>query len=95
MITDYKKLFEENGYYDHCRRRYDLVLSEPDKIKKFIGVQDEISVNLIFLSSKPIELELQDNDGIVTFLSLNIFEKYITGNLINEDNSIARPTKQI
>lgn len=95
MVTDYKKLFEKNGYYDHCRRRYDLVLSEPEKIKKFIDVQDEISVHLIFLSSKPIELELQDTDGIVTFLSLNIFEKYIEGKLINEDDSIARPTKKI
>ena len=26
MVTDYKKLFEEDGYYDRCRRRYDLVL---------------------------------------------------------------------
>lgn len=95
MVTDYKKLFEENGYYDHCRRRYDLVLSEPDKVKKFIGVQDEISVHLLFLSSKPIELEIQDTDGVVTFLSLNIFEKYIEGKLINEDDSIVRPVKKI
>lgn len=91
LVTDYKKLFEKNGYYDHCRRRYDLVMSEPDKIKSFIGVNEDISVHLIFLSSKPIELELQDNDKIVTFLSLGIFEKYIAGKLINEDNSIARP----
>ena len=91
LVTDYKKLFEKDGYYDHCRRRYDLVMSEPDKIKSFIGVNEDISVHLIFLSSKPIELELQDNDKIVTFLSLGIFEKYIAGQLINEDNSIARP----
>ena len=91
LVTDYKKLFEKDGYYDHCRRRYDLVMSEPDKIKSFIGVNEDISVHLIFLSSKPIELELQDNDKIVTFLSLGIFEKYIAGKLINEDNSIARP----
>ena len=91
LVTDNKKLFEKDGYYDHCRRRYDLVMSEPDKIKSFIGVNEDISVHLIFLSSKPIELELQDNDKIVTFLSLGIFEKYIAGKLINEDNSIARP----
>lgn len=91
LVTDYKKLFEKDGYYDHCRRRYDLVMSEPDKIKSFIGVNEDISVHLIFLSSKPIELELQDTDKIVTFLSLGIFEKYIAGKLINEDNSIARP----
>lgn len=66
-------------------------MSEPDKIKSFIGVNEDISVHLIFLSSKPIELELQDTDKIVTFLSLGIFEKYIAGKLINEDNSIARP----
>lgn len=95
MVTDYKKLFEKGGYYDHCRRRYDLVLSEPENIKRFIGVQDEISVHLIFLSSKPIELEIQDTDGVVTFLSLGIFEKYIEGKLINEDDSIVRPVKKI
>lgn len=95
MVTDYKKLFEKGGYYDHCRRRYDLVLSEPENVKRFIGVQDEISVHLIFLSSKPIELEIQDADGVVTFLSLGIFEKYIEGKLINEDDSIVRPVKKI
>ena len=95
MVTDYKKLFEKGGYYDHCRRRYDLVLSEPENVKRFIGVQDEISVHLIFLSSKPIELEIQDTDGVVTFLSLGIFEKYIEGKLINEDDSIVRPVKKI
>lgn len=95
MVTDYKKLFEKGGYYDHCRRRYDLVLSEPENVKRFIGVQDEISVHLIFLSSKPIELEIQDADGVVTFLSLGIFEKYIEGKLITEDDSIVRPVKKI
>lgn len=95
MVTDYKKLFEKGGYYDHCRRRYDLVLSEPENVKRFIGVQDEMSVHLIFLSSKPIELEIQDTDGVVTFLSLGIFEKYIEGKLINEDDSIVRPVKKI
>ena len=58
-------------------------------------MQDEISVHLIFLSSKPIELEIQDTDGVVTFLSLGIFEKYIEGKLINEDDSIVRPVKKI
>ena len=95
MVTDYKKLFEKGGYNDHCRRRYDLVLSEPENVKRFIGVQDEISVHLIFLSSKPIELEIQDADGVVTFLSLGIFEKYIEGKLITEDDSIVRPVKKI
>lgn len=95
LVTDYKKLFEKDGYYDHCRRRYDLVMSEPDKIKSFIGVDENISIHLIFLSSKPIELELQDTDKIVTFLSLGIFEKYIAGKLINEDDSIARPIQII
>ncbi len=95
LVTDYKKLFEKDGYYDHCRRRYDLVMSEPDKVKSFIGVDENISVHFIFLSSKPIELELQDTDKIVTFLSLGVFEKYIAGKLINEDDSIARPIQII
>ncbi|WP_346936029.1 hypothetical protein [Clostridium sp.] len=96
IVTDYKKLFEKDGYYDHCRRRYDLILSEPKKVKEFIGVDGNIKVHLIFLSSKPIELEIQDNDRVVTFLSLGIFDKYIEGKLINdEDDSVVRRVKII
>ncbi|MBP8976791.1 MAG: hypothetical protein KBG83_08755 [Bacteroidetes bacterium] len=64
-------------------------------MKEFIGVDGIIKLHLIFLSSKPIELEAQDNDGIVTFLSLGIFDKYLEGKLINEDDSIFRPVKEI
>ena len=96
MVTDYTKMFEREGYYDHCRRRYNLVLSEPEKMKKFIGTDEKISVHMLFLSSKPIEMEFQDKDGVVTFLSLGIFERYITGNLINgETDDIMRPTKEL
>lgn len=94
MVTDYTKMFEREGYYDHCRRRYDLVLAEPEKVKKFIGTEEKISVHMLFLSSKPIEMEFQDKDGIVTFLSLGIFERYIEGKLISgETDEVMRPVK--
>lgn len=96
LINDYNKMFGENGYYTHCRERYDLVLKEPEKIKAFINEDKEISVHLLFISSKPIEMEFQDDDGVVSFLSLNIFEKYIKGNLISENgNSVVRPVYKI
>lgn len=96
MVTDYTKMFESDGYYDHCRRRYDLVLSEPEKLKEFIGTNDKVSVHMLFLSSKPIEMEFQDDDGVVTFLSLGIFEKYIEGKLISgETDEIMRPVKKL
>ena len=94
MVTDYTKMFEREGYYDHCRRRYDLVLAEPEKVKKFIGTEEKISVHMLFLSSKPIEMDFQDKDGIVTFLSLGIFERYIEGKLISgETDEVVRPVK--
>ncbi len=96
MVTDYTKMFEKEGYYDHCRRRYDLVLSEPEKIKDFIGTSEKISVHMLFLSSKPIEMELRDEDGIVTCLSLGIFEKYVTGKLIDgETDEVVRPVMEL
>ena len=59
-------------------------------------MDEDIKVHLIFLTSKPIELEFQDNDGVVTFISLGIFDKYIEGKLINdEDDSVVRPVKVI
>ena len=96
MVTDYEKLFESDGYYERCRRRYDLVLDEPEKIKSFVDADNPISVHFLFLTSKPIELEFQDKDEIVSFISLNIFERYIEGKLISgEDGSIVRPVKVI
>jgi len=51
---------------------------------------------MLFLTSKPVEMELQDDDGVVTRLSLNILEKYIKGKLISgEDDSIVRPVKKL
>lgn len=51
---------------------------------------------MLFLSSKPIEMEFQDKDGIVTFSSLGIFEKYITANLISsETDDVMRPVKKL
>lgn len=96
MVTDYNKMFAAEGYYDHCRRRYDLVLSEPEKLKKFIVTDEEINIHMLFLSSKPIEMEFQDKDGVVTLMSLGIFEKYITGNLISgESDEVMRPIKKL
>lgn len=94
MVTDYTKMFEAGGYYEHCRRRYDLVLAEPEKLKNFIGTEEKIFVHMLFLSSKPIEMEFQDKDEVVTCLSLGIFEKYITGKLISgETDEVMRPVK--
>ena len=91
VISDYNKLFEKEGYYDHCRRRYDLVLAEPEKVKAFIGTEDEIKIHLLFISSKPLELDIQDEDGVVTFLSLNVFGKYLDGKLVGENDEVVRP----
>ena len=95
VVTDYNKLFEKEGYYDHCRRRYDLVLDEPEKVKAFIGTEDEIKMHLLFISSKPLELNIQDEDGVVTFLSLNVFGEYLDGKLIGENDEVVRPTQTI
>lgn len=71
-------------------------MKEPEKMKAFINESNDISVHMLFISSKPIEMEFQDADGIVIFLSLGIFEKYIKGNLISEDElAVVRPVHTI
>lgn len=57
IISDYEKLYKTDGYYDHCRRRYDLVLSEPQKIKTFIGAQESVKAHFLFVPSKPLDIE--------------------------------------
>lgn len=86
VVSDYEKLFKKNGYYDHCRARYDLVLGEKEKIKAFLNIPngEEITAHFLFISSKPLEIEFQDNASIVTFLCLSIFDKYIEGKLLPE-----------
>lgn len=95
-IGDYNKLFvNKKNYYDHCRRRYDLVNNEPDAMKKFVGATESIYVHYLFISSKPLEVEFQDNDKMVTFLSAANFERYLEGKLEAEDGSVLRPTHRI
>ncbi len=93
IINDYEKLFRENGYYTHCRNRCDLAMSEIDKLKEFLGVSEKITTHFLFISSKPLEIEFTDDDGIVSFPCLSIFDSYIKGDLISEDGSkTIRPT---
>ena len=67
-----------------------------ESMKKFIGANGAINAHFLFLSSKPLEIEFTDKDGIVSFPCLSIFTKYLTGNLISEDGSeTIRPTHQI
>ena len=93
VITDYDKLFQPNGYYEHCRRRFDLVLQNPDSIKQYIGVSGCLNVHFLFISSKPLEIEFEDKDGVVAFPCLAILDKYLEGKLISEDGKkTVRPT---
>lgn len=95
VISDYEKLFKEKGYYDHCRARYDLVLNEKEKMKAFLNISssEKITIHFLFVSSKPLEIEFQDEDGIVAFPCLSIFDKYIEGKLLPEAGDIpVRPT---
>ncbi len=96
VINDYNRLFKKNGYYTHCRKRYDLAIAEADKLKSFIGITGAIKVHFLFVSSKPLEIEFTDEDGIVTFPCLSILDDYLSGNLISEDgNKTIRPTQEL
>lgn len=50
-------------------------------MKAFLNISsiENITARFLFVSSKPLEIEFQDDDGIVTFLCLSIFDKYIEG----------------
>lgn len=97
MVTDYEKLFIEDGYYDRCRRRYDLVINEPEALKSFLGVKGDVKVHFLFVSSKPLDIELQDEDGIVTFLCMSNFDHYLEGKFldIDDESIVIRPTRII
>ena len=86
-INDFEKMYKEKGYYEHCRKRYDLVLDNTSDIKIFIGENGPINVYFLFISSKPLEVELQDNDKIVTIIPFCVFEQFLDGRLISEDGT--------
>jgi hypothetical protein len=94
-IGDYNKIFEPRGYYEHCRKRYDLVDAEPEKIRLFINAVSHVNTHYLFVSSKPFEIEFQDKDKIVTFLSVANFDKYLEGKLISDNDEVLRPTHSI
>ena len=47
--------------------------------------KDDLDVHFIFLSSKPLDLDLQDKDEVVPFLSFGIFDQYVKGKLENTE----------
>lgn len=94
-VGDYNKIFKDGRYYEHCRARYDLVEAEPERIRAYINAEGTVKVHYLFVSSKPLEIEFQDEDKIVTFLSIANFDRYIVGKLEYEDGSILRPTHNI
>ncbi len=97
LARDYNRIFGENGYYKHCRDRYDLVISNPVAMKEFIGVKrdEQIEVHFLFVSSKPMEIKLQDTDGVVCFLCASNLDSYLEGRFRNENDCIIRPTQKI
>ena len=55
-----------------------------------------MEVHFLFVSSKPLEVEFQDEDHIVSFLCLSIFDKYLEGKLESVDGKKSvRPTIRI
>ena len=64
-------------------------------MKAFLNISnsEKIIVHFLFVSSKPLEIEFQDEDGIVAFPCLSIFDKYIEGKLLPEvGDDPVRPT---
>lgn len=98
IVSDYEKLFADNGYYNRCRKRYDLLINDSIPMKAFVGADGQaIKAHTLFISSKQINVEFQDEDKIVTFLSLENFEKYLDGKLLSEEDEtvIVRPAIEI
>ena len=92
-INDYIKMYKNKGYYEHCRKRCDLVMNNPDEMKDFMGIKGNVKVHFLFVTSKPIELEFQDEDCVVTIVPLGIFKEYLDDNILSEDGlRYVRPT---
>ena len=95
VISDYNKIFKDGRYYKHCRARYDLVEEESEMIKAFVKAVGNVQVHYLFISSKPLEIEFQDEDKLVTFLSVANFDNYLDGKLEYDNGTTLRPTHTI
>jgi len=72
-----------------------LVEAYPDRMKDFLKTTSEIQVHYLFVSSKPLEVGLQDQDGMVTFLNLGNFEEYIRNGFKDEEGNVIETTHRI
>ena len=65
-------------------------------MKSFVGVEGTVNVHFLFVSSKPLEIEFQDKDKIVTFPCLSNFDNYLESKLLPEvGNTPVRPVHTI
>lgn len=95
IVTDYEKMYQANGYYDHCRHRYDLVIKEKEKLKEFLGIEDSVKLHMLFVSSKPLEMDLKDEDEMVTILPLDLLDMYLHGKLLDGETGNIVETKWV
>ena len=89
MVNDFNKMY--SGYYEHCRNRYELVKDNPDKIKEFLGTTGKLKIYTLFVSSKPLEMELQDESTLVTFVPVSLLDRFIKGRYIDENDKVVKP----
>lgn len=95
IVTDYEKMYQANGYYDHCRHRYELVIKEKEKLKEFLGIEDSVKLHMLFVSSKPLEMDLKDEDEMVTILPLDLLDMYLHGKLLDGETGNVVQTKWV
>lgn len=88
-------MYQANGYYDHCRHRYDLVIKEKEKLKEFLGIEDSVKLHMLFVSSKPLEMDLKDEDEMVTILPLDLLDMYLHGKLLDGETGNIVETKWV
>lgn len=79
--------------YAHCRHRYDLVIKEKEKLRAFLDIREPVRLHMLFVSSKPLEMDLKDENEMVTILPRGLFEMYLNGKLLDGETGKVVETK--
>lgn len=93
MLNDYDKIFKgDKSYHNKFLWKCNLALNYPDKLIKFLNHKGELKIFFLLVTSKSIQIELQDENKIVTFLPIEKLRDFLDGEFSdNEKNEHVKP----
>lgn len=87
FLRDFNEMFKSNGYYYKFKRRVDLVMGNPNEIKKYFSISSSVIIHFLYITSKPININIADKENRIYFLCMENLHLYLDKIMIDNNGN--------